>query len=59
MFTFLDSEVVASKKQLSVVCCAAKPPKVRSRQIRRLAKATDDDYATVERRAHDCSPSTN
>lgn len=29
---------------------AAKPPGARSRQSRRLAKATDEDYATVERK---------
>ena len=39
---------VASKKQLSVVFYAAKPPKARSRQSRRLAKAKGGDYATVE-----------
>ena len=47
------SEVVASIKQLSVVLCAAKPPKARSRQSR-VFEAIDDDYATVERRAPDC-----
>ena len=39
---------VASKKQLSVVFYAAKPPKARSEPSRRLAEATDRDYATVE-----------
>ena len=39
--------VVARQKQLSVVFGEAKPPKARSRQSRRLAKAIGDDYATV------------
>ena len=39
---------VASKKQLSVVFYAAKPPKARSGASRRLAKTKKHDYATVE-----------
>ena len=31
--------------------CAAKPPKARSRQSRRLAEAIDEYYAKVERSA--------
>ena len=38
---------VTSQKQLSVVFGAVKPPKAKSRQSRRLAKAKGDDYATV------------
>ena len=41
-------DVVASKKQLSVVFCAAKPPRARSRQSRRLAKTIGGDYAKEE-----------
>ena len=40
--------VVARKKQLSVVFVAAKPPRARSRQSRRLAEVIGDDYAKVE-----------
>ena len=43
-----DEYLVASKKQLSVVFCAAKPPKARSEASRRLAEAKTRDYATVE-----------
>ena len=47
------SEVVASKKQSMTVFYAAKPPKARSRRTQAVP-ATRGDYATVERRAHDC-----
>ena len=43
---------VARQKQLSVVFGAAKPPRARSRQSRRLAKAIAEDYATVEIKKH-------
>ena len=38
---------VTSKKQLIVVFYEVKPPKARSEPSRRLAQATDHDYATV------------
>ena len=38
---------VASKKQLNVVFCAAKPPKAMSRR-KRVYRATRGEYATVE-----------
>ena len=52
-----DSEVVASKKQLITVFYEAKPPKARSWR-KRVYRATRSDYATVERRAHDCEFAT-
>ena len=51
---FLDSSVVASKNSLIMNFCAAKPPKARSRRAE-LTQAIGDDYATVERCAHDCA----
>ena len=44
-----EARNVASKKQLSVVFCAAKPPKARSEASRRLAETKTQDYATVEK----------